>query len=53
MARVRTTLSTGDLSRLIDGLEGTSHQDVGELEQDLTDKLLMRLVDLYQKATAD
>ena len=37
-------LSSDDLSRLIDGLEGTSHLDTTPEEQEHTDQLLRRLV---------
>ena len=37
-------LSSDDLSRLIDGLEGTSHLDKTPEEQEHTDELLRRLV---------
>ncbi len=48
MARI--TLSAEDLSRLIDGLEGTTHQDIGPIDQNRTDRLISRLVNLYDRA---
>ena len=40
-------LSSDDLSRLIDALEGTSHLDTTEAEQQHTDDLLKRLVNAF------
>jgi len=40
-------LSPDDLSRLIDGLEGTSHLDTTPEEQEHTDQLLRRLVTAF------
>tara|TARA_R110002012_G_scaffold84048_1_gene210840 strand:+ start:127 stop:357 length:231 start_codon:yes stop_codon:yes gene_type:complete len=53
MARINTALSPVDLSRLIDGLEGTSHLDVDPIDQDRTDQLLCRLVNLFDQAMAE
>jgi len=52
MARITTALSADDLSRLIDGLEGTSHLDVDPIDQDRTDQLICRLVNLFDQAMA-
>lgn len=49
MARVTTALSADDLSRLIDGLEGTSNLDIDPIDQDSTDQLLCRLVNLFDQ----
>ena len=40
-------LSSDDLSRLIDGLEGTSHLDTTPEEQRHTDELLRRLTHAF------
>ena len=40
-------LSPDDLSRLIDGLEGTSHLDTTPEEQKHTEELLRRLVGAF------
>ena len=53
MTRINTALSPDDLSRLIDGLEGTSHLDVDPIDQDRTDQLLCRLVNLFDQAMAE
>jgi hypothetical protein len=53
MARINTALSADDLSRLIDGLEGTSHLDVEPIDQDRTDQLLCRLVNLFDQVMAE
>ena len=45
----RLNLSADDLSRLIDGLEGTSHLDSTEREQEHSDKLLARLVTAFEE----
>ena len=49
MARINTALSADDLSRLIDGLEGTAHLDEEPIDQDRTDQLLSRLVCLFDQ----
>jgi len=49
MARIETKLSANDLSRLIDGLEGTSHLDSEEIDQAHTDQLLSRLINLFDQ----
>lgn len=43
-------LSSDDLSRLIDGLEGTSQLDTTPAEQEHTDQLLQRLVAAFQSS---
>ena len=48
MKTTNLRLSADDLARLIDGLEGTTHQDTTEAEQDHTDDLLRRLVEAFQ-----
>jgi hypothetical protein len=53
MARITTALSADDLSRLIDGLEGTRDLDVEPIDQDRTDQLLCRLVNLFDQVMAD
>ncbi len=53
MARINTALSADDLNRLIDGLEGTSHLDVEPIDQDRTDQLLCRLVNLFDQVMAE
>ena len=53
MARVNTSLSADELSRLIDGLEGTSHLDTEAIDQSFTDGLLKRLVCLFDQAMAE
>ncbi len=53
MARITTALSADDLSRLIDGLEGTTHLDEEPIDKDRTDQLLCRLVDLFDDAMAE
>jgi len=45
----RVDLSCDDLSRLIDGLEGTSQHDNTEKEQQHTDELLARLVLIFEE----
>ena len=49
MARINTALSADDISRLIDGLEGTAHLDEEPIDQDRTDQLLSRLVCLFDQ----
>ena len=49
MARINTALSADDISRLIDGLEGTAHLDEEPIDQDRTDHLLSRLVCLFDQ----
>ncbi len=53
MARVTTALSADDLSRLIDGLEGTVHLDIDPIDQDRADQLLCRLVNLFDQIMAE
>ena len=53
MARITTALSADDLSRLIDGLEGTSHLDEEPIDQDRTNQLLCRLVNLFDQVMAE
>jgi len=53
MARINTALSADDLSRLIDGLEGTSHLDEEPIDKDRTDHLLSRLVNLFDQVMAE
>ena len=53
MARITTALSADDLSRLIDGLEGTSHLNEEPIDQDRTDQLLCRLVNLFDQVMAE
>ena len=53
MARINTALSPDDLSRLIDGLEGTSHLDKEPIDKDRTDQLLCRLVNLFEQVMAE
>ena len=53
MARITTALSADDLSRLIDGLEGTSDLDVEPIDQDRTDQLLCRLINLFDQVMAE
>ena len=43
-------LSSDDLSRLIDGLEGTSHLDTTPEEQEHADQLLRRLVTAFDNS---
>lgn len=45
----RIDLSCDDLSRLIDGLEGTSHLDSTDEEQKHTDELLARLTLIFEE----
>lgn len=45
----RVDLSLDDLSRLIDGLEGTTQLDSTEKEQQHTDELLGRLVLIFEE----
>ena len=49
MAQINTALSADDISRLIDGLEGTAHLDEEPIDQDRTDQLLSRLVCLFDQ----
>ena len=44
----RLNLSLDDISRLIDGLEGTADLDTTTEEQQHTDQLLRRLVTAFQ-----
>ena len=53
MARITTALSADDLSRLIDGLEGTAHLDVEPIDRDRTDQLLCRLINLFDQVMAE
>ena len=50
MARINTALSADDLSRLIDGLEGTAHLDEDEMDQAHTEQLMARLLCLFDQA---
>ena len=49
MARVTTSLSADDLSRLIDGLQETPHIDQDEPDQAHTAQLLQRLLCLFDQ----
>ena len=49
MARVTTSLSADDLSRLIDGLQETPHLDHDEMDQAHTAHLLQRLLCLFDQ----
>lgn len=53
MAVIHTALTADELSRLIDGLEGTAHLDTDQIDQDYTDGLLKRLVCLFDQVMAD
>ena len=49
MARVTTSLSADDLSRLIDGLQETPHLDQDEMDQAHTAQLRQRLLCLFDQ----
>ena len=53
MTRRTIAFSAIELSRLINGLEGTSHLDTDAIDQTFTDGLLQRLVCLHNQAMAD